>query len=185
MIFIRFNGCNLDCSFCDEKNKNHTSLKWQNIIETVRSFPCRNILLTGGEPLFQKNITGLIDSFIAAGYRIYIETNGTQTISLSPQNEKKIWFTVSPKEINTTIRASEYKFLYDEFSPHIYQLWGKVQPNLENWKKSCPHLFLQPVHYGHHSEKTIINLKKAVQIVQSHASLLRLSVQTHKYIGIE
>lgn len=81
-IFIRTTGCNLRCSFCDtkyayDKGKEMTA---DAIVEKISKFPCKNICLTGGEPLLQKDIIEVIDNLIKKGYKISIETNGSLSV---------------------------------------------------------------------------------------------------------
>ncbi len=185
LVFIRFKGCNLDCPFCDEKAKTGTFLTWQNIINKIQTYNCRNILLTGGEPLLQKNISHFIKELKERAYTIHIETNGTIPLNISPSLRKKLWITVSPKRTSFNIFADEYKFLYDEFSPDLCRLWSEISAHLAEWHASCPHLFLQPVFYDDAPARTKENLKQTINIVKKYPQFLRLSVQTHKYLGIK
>ena len=81
-VFIRFKGCNLNCSYCDTKWANETNAEYKNmtvneICEIVRNTGIKNVTLTGGEPLLQENIEGLIEKLILQGNRVEIETNGS------------------------------------------------------------------------------------------------------------
>ncbi len=185
MVFIRFQGCNLDCSFCDEREGKSDPISWEELLVKLRLFPCKNVLLTGGEPLLQKNIASVIENLAEKGYSIHIETNGTVPLKVSPGIREKIWITVSPKNLLLCIQADEYKFLYDRFTPSIEKLWNTFCPQLSEWYEQCSNLFLQPVHYARQPEKNKENLRHAVEIVKKHSQYLRLSIQTHKYIGIK
>lgn len=79
-VFIRLNGCNLRCRYCDtdyalKTQKNYISIK--DIYNKVKDYKCGNITITGGEPLVQENTLYLIDYLTKKGYRVNIETNGT------------------------------------------------------------------------------------------------------------
>ena len=50
------------------------------ILEKVRSFPSRNIIITGGEPTIVPKIEYLLEQFKADGYFLAIETNGLKTV---------------------------------------------------------------------------------------------------------
>jgi 7-carboxy-7-deazaguanine synthase len=86
--FIRFAGCNLGCTFCDtawanEPDAPYTSMSASDIYEAVRLSGIKNVTLTGGEPLLQKNIAELIDVLLAdASLSVEIETNGS--VDLAP-----------------------------------------------------------------------------------------------------
>lgn len=99
--FIRFCGCNLNCSYCDtpgsherqrpfcsvEKTRGHGDFAFlqnpmtvEDIVEVVDDLtPMRDISLTGGEPLLQVDLlTKLLPELRAKGYRVHLETNGTK-----------------------------------------------------------------------------------------------------------
>ncbi len=81
-VFMRFQGCNLDCSFCDTKwaNKEDIAIRFmttQELVDEVQHIGVRNVTLTGGEPLLQSGIAELITALGALGYRVEIETNGS------------------------------------------------------------------------------------------------------------
>jgi len=75
--FIRFSGCNLRCAFCDsayafEEGK---EMSIESIADSVPAKICNNIIITGGEPLLQKDLLSLLKTL--GHMNIYIETNGT------------------------------------------------------------------------------------------------------------
>ena len=81
-VFVRFTGCNLRCSYCDTKWANEPGCPYEEmspaqICEYVRSTGIKNVTLTGGEPLLQKDMDKLISLLISkCGVRVEIETNG-------------------------------------------------------------------------------------------------------------
>ena len=83
-VFIRFAGCNLNCTWCDTKyaalEKNAEEMSVDNILEMIKSYPCRNIVLTGGEPTIQNELTALCKELKLLNYHITKETNGTGNI---------------------------------------------------------------------------------------------------------
>ncbi len=85
-VFIRFQGCNLRCSFCDtqwanDKDTPTDSMTTQELVAYVQSTGIRNVTLTGGEPLLQPHIDELITALGALGYRVEIETNGSVSLN--------------------------------------------------------------------------------------------------------
>lgn len=80
--FIRFAGCNLDCSFCDTRwaNEPDCAVEWwtpQDLANWARFTPAQYVTLTGGEPLLQPLLTELIQYLLEAGKQVEIETNGS------------------------------------------------------------------------------------------------------------
>ena len=83
--FIRFQGCNLNCSYCDSKYANSDDAKYslmteEEIINYLNENKIKNVTLTGGEPLLQKNIKSLIFELLKLNYNVEIETNGSVNI---------------------------------------------------------------------------------------------------------
>jgi len=79
-VFIRTSGCNKQCPWCDTQYHNTgVDLTLDEILEAVRKLTtrCKEIIITGGEPTIQKNISELIRFLRKHGYKIQIETNGS------------------------------------------------------------------------------------------------------------
>ena len=84
-VFVRFAGCNLNCSFCDttwanEKDVEYTEMTTEDIVSYIEESKVANVTLTGGEPLLQKDICELIGALNAKGYYVEIETNGSVSL---------------------------------------------------------------------------------------------------------
>lgn len=83
VVFIRFAGCNLNCSYCDttwanEKDAIYKLMTSDDIYEYIKSTEIRNVTLTGGEPLLQEGIIELLNVLsIDDSIHIEIETNGS------------------------------------------------------------------------------------------------------------
>ena len=86
-IFIRFAGCNLNCSYCDttwanEKNVSYDLMSSTDIYEYIKSTKVKNITLTGGEPLLQHGILELLELLSKdTELSVEIETNGSVLIN--------------------------------------------------------------------------------------------------------
>ena len=102
-IFIRFSGCNLKCPFCDTDFSRYDELTDDDIIERIKDFPSRFVVLTGGEPSLQVD-TPLIDKLHAHGYEIAMETNGTHPVPAGID-----WTTCSPKGVTNIKSCDELK----------------------------------------------------------------------------
>ena len=84
-VFARFYGCNLNCTFCDTKLESFTEYEPLELLEEIRLYRGRrhSVSFTGGEPLLQKDfLKDVLKLTKRAGYRNYLETNGTLPRSL-------------------------------------------------------------------------------------------------------
>ena len=84
-VFLRTSGCNLRCWFCDTPfaswNPEGSQIEIDSIIEDVtsraRQENAQHVVITGGEPMLQKQITVLTSGLKKEGLHITIETAGT------------------------------------------------------------------------------------------------------------
>ncbi|MCJ7690026.1 MAG: putative 7-carboxy-7-deazaguanine synthase QueE [Clostridiaceae bacterium] len=83
VVFIRFAGCNLSCSYCDTTWANALDVRYDlmtsvDIYKYIKSTDIRNITLTGGEPLLQGGIIELLELLSKDKFlHVEIETNGS------------------------------------------------------------------------------------------------------------
>ena len=82
MLFIRFTGCPLRCSFCDTTYayEEGTTYDVQELVDIAADHGLDTVHLTGGEPLIQSDLPDLVERLLAAGHRVVIETGGSQDI---------------------------------------------------------------------------------------------------------
>ena len=168
-MFVRLAGCNLSCAFCDTDYALREIAPVDAIVARVRAEggDVPMVILTGGEPLAQRASLDLIDALRRDGRRVHIESNGTIATDLADD----VWLTVSPKErLNPAMaaRADEFKLIVDGRVP--LEWLAHVPP-------STP-VFLQP------EGNKPANVELAVAAAKRNPARLRLSLQTHKFIGV-
>jgi len=86
--FVRFTGCDLRCGYCDTAYAFHggKELSREAILAEVARFPTKLVLLTGGEPLLQRELPELAGDLLARGYEVTVETHGKRpTEALPPE----------------------------------------------------------------------------------------------------
>lgn len=77
-VFVRLAGCHLRCAYCDTAYAFHEggAMTFDAIVERVASHPCDLVEITGGEPLLQKGVFGLMRRLCDAGRTVLVETSG-------------------------------------------------------------------------------------------------------------
>ena len=78
-VFVRFAGCNLRCAWCDtsyawDTTADVTEMSASDIADYIKSTGIGHVTITGGEPLLQPGLIGLLSRL--ADYQVHIETNG-------------------------------------------------------------------------------------------------------------
>ena len=90
--FIRFAGCNLDCAYCDTRWANGPDAvaaaqarSADELVDWVRNAGVSAVTLTGGEPLLQAGLPGLVRQLLAVSeprpLRVEVETNGSCSVA--------------------------------------------------------------------------------------------------------
>lgn len=168
-VFVRLAGCNLSCDFCDTDYSLKRIMSVEQIVAAVRdaALACPMVILTGGEPLAQEESLALIDALRRDGRRVHVESNGTILAALPDD----VWLCVSPKERvdpRMAARADEAKLIVDERVPEEH---FALFPHLKT-------VLLQPE--GNKAR----NIEIALAYVKAHPERFRVSLQTHKFIGV-
>jgi 7-carboxy-7-deazaguanine synthase len=187
-VFLRFAGCNLwnglerdraaaVCTFCDtdfvgvdgdgggkfasaDALADHVAAMWRG-----RSGDPKLVVCTGGEPLLQLDAT-LIEALHARGFEIAVETNGTV---VAPSGLD--WICVSPKADAPVLQTSgqELKLVFPQPAA--------MPDRFEHL--AFERFWLQPMD----GPDQAANTAAAIDYCLTHPKW-RLSVQTHKYIGV-
>lgn len=187
--FVRFGGCNMwsgieanrerdaerneaECpKWCDTDFQARERVTAAEIANRIRALgPRRLIVLTGGEPMLQVD-DELLDALAPLYTRVQIETNGTTEPLF--QYHGFVYVTLSPKVHRSRIRllqADELKLVWPAYEPED---WASFQAH---------HRFLQAQADPDGRSPDIE--AKLVEYVQAHPEW-RLSLQTHKFLGIE
>lgn len=119
--FIRFKGCNLNCSYCDTKWANESSAPFEvmnedEIYSYIKSVGVKNVTLTGGEPLLRDDIDILLKRLaIDDSLNVEIETNGSILIEPFASIVKRPSFTLDYKlagsKMEHFMKTENYKYL--------------------------------------------------------------------------
>ena len=81
-VFVRLTGCHLRCDYCDTEYafNEGRSMSVEEIIGKVNRFCCNLVEITGGEPLLQQSVHGLMQRLCDEGNTVLLETSGAVDI---------------------------------------------------------------------------------------------------------
>ena len=115
-VFVRFTGCDLRCVYCDTAYAFHggRDLTRGEILAEVARFPSKLVLLTGGEPLLQRELPELAAELLALGYHVLVETHGQRPLDALPRQVVRI---VDVKTPGSGEVATDFRYL-DRLEPH-------------------------------------------------------------------
>lgn len=82
-VFVRLTGCPLRCVWCDTTYSftGGEAASVESVLAEVANYPVRQVCVTGGEPLAQKECLPLLSALCDAGYDVSLETSGALDIA--------------------------------------------------------------------------------------------------------
>ena len=91
-VFVRLTGCNLRCVWCDTPYAfdEGRRISIDEIVRAVDAYDCPLVEITGGEPLLQPEVYGLMNRLLEAGKTVMLETGGHIDISDVPPAVVKV-----------------------------------------------------------------------------------------------
>lgn len=189
-VFIRFRGCNLNCSYCDTKwagspDSPAEMLSAEELVEYVKSTGVVNVTLTGGEPLLQENLYELIEGLSKINCSVEIETNGSQPIAELSRKPCRPLFTLDYKLPSS---GMEDKMLMENYeylgSSDVVKFVAGSRADLEKAAEiigkydlavRCK-VYLSPV-YGKIKPAEMVDF-----MIEKNLNAVRLQLQLHKFI---
>ncbi len=185
-VFVRFQGCNIRCPWCDQPDalqfsKANTSVK--EVIDFVLESNFRHVVITGGEPMAHEGLAELVRALLDIGRSVQIETNGTIWREELEPFAKKIHITCSPKAVvrfsvhpKILEYAKELKFVVDRELEAEVLLREEFRKFLENSA-----VVLQPESNRHDMFRKAMDIQREVA---ARGFSVRLIPQIHKFFGI-
>lgn len=174
--FIRLGGCDVGCVWCDVKDSwpmdTHPVYSVKQLVALVKATPAKLVVITGGEPLMHE-LGPLTAALQTAGCRTHMETSGAGKLTGSWD-----WITCSPKKFKPAtaeVLAAAHELKVVVYHKSDIQWAEQFLPSLN---PTC-NLMLQP-----EWSKMQEMLPLIITYLQAHLEW-RLSLQTHKWIGVE
>src|SRR6056297_781769 len=109
--FIRLQGCNLNCSWCDTPEARSmdggTEISIQDILPKVST---KHVLITGGEPLLQRiDTASLIQALLDHGHVVQVETNGTYPIPTAFLSHPNVYWVIDYKTPSSGMHRNPFR----------------------------------------------------------------------------
>lgn len=200
-IFVRLQGCPVGCPWCDTKHTWETKAEMATSPDAIimqteetehyfisdpaqllaifkqQGYYAKHVVITGGEPCMY-DLVPLTRLLKEQGFTSQIETSGTFEVQCDPDT----WVTVSPKinmrggyaVLESALRRADEVKHPIAMQKHIDELDALLAPLGEDVPK---HICLQPI--SQQPRATSLAIETCIR------RNWRLSLQTHKYIGIE
>jgi len=173
-LFLRLPFCNLQCPWCDTSFNTFKEYALEDFLKFTRQESSRLCVVTGGEPTKNKQLPEIVNLLKDEGFEVACESNGTY----SPY-ERIDWLTVSPKSFqeipyfvheDAFKKASEFKYVVDAaFDFSI----------LDRHDLNDGRLYYLSPEFG--------DMKGSIEKIINYMierPLWKLSLQTHKWIGV-
>jgi len=149
-VFIRLTGCPLRCQYCDTSYAFYGGeiMLIEDIINQVKKFNCKDICVTGGEPLAQINSKKMLNQLVDLGFQVSLETGGSISLAGIDKKVKIVMDIKTPdsgeatknrwENIDLLKKSDELKFVI--CSREDYQ-WSKDIIDKYKINEMCPILF--------------------------------------------
>lgn len=190
-VFVRFTGCNLNCSYCDTKWANEPNAEYKlmtdrEILSRIKETGIKNVTLTGGEPLLREGIHELLEEIAKDGFlQAEIETNGSIDLKPFCDIENRPSFTMDYK---LPLSGMEKHMCLENFEILEKKDTVKfVSGSIEDLKKALEiirkydlsrrcHVYISPV-FGSIEPAKIVDF-----MVENKLNDVNLQLQLHKFI---
>ena len=183
-VFVRLTACDLRCSWCDTAYAFHEGTKrsLDSVLAEVDAYRCPLVEVTGGEPLLQADVYPLMESLLARGRTVLLETGGHRSTVRVPaavvtildvkcpgsgESEKNDWTNLDRLQSH-----DEVKFVIKDRTDYEYA--RDVISRCELTRRAAA-VHLSPVH-------AVMGPRTLAEWVLADHLSVRVQLQLHKYI---
>jgi len=180
---VRTTGCDLRCGYCDSPFafQGGKEMTLDDITREVDLLGAPLVLLTGGEPMLQRDLPALAARLLAGGYRVMIETSGAHSLASLPDEVVRI------VDVKTPASGESHRMRWDllaELRPRDAAKFVVAAEGAYRW--ACDvirqhdlggrtEVLLSPVH-GRLDPKNLVTWMLRDRLPA------RLNLQLHKYV---
>ncbi len=204
-VFVRLQGCNLRCSYCDTmyavEGDDYRQMNVGEVVAAVESYRAEcgvdAVTLTGGEPMLHAGVEDLLQALCEKGFLVNVETNGTvpckwrfpglfytmdwkcESSGMSAKMRMENLETLGAEDVLKFVVGSVEDL--DETARVVDELHQRKNLGCTDGKMSntMPHIFVSPVFGKLEYEKIVEWMLSEKVMVQNKA---RFQVQLHKVI---
>jgi 7-carboxy-7-deazaguanine synthase len=183
-VFVRLTACDLRCSWCDTPYAFHEGRKMtvDEVLAEVDRHGCDLVEITGGEPLLQHDVYGLMDRLLQGGRRVLLETGGHISMERVPTAVTRIVDVKCPgsgeagkmdwSNLERLSARDEVKFVVKDRADYDYAREVIQQYDLA---PRCGAVLLSPVH-------DVLPPRTLAEWVLKDRLPARIQLQVHKFI---
>lgn len=182
-VFVRLTGCPLRCTWCDTTYSftGGEAASIESVLAEVGRYPARQVCVTGGEPLSQKECLPLLKALCDAGYEVSLETSGALDISGVDPRVSRIMDLKAPdsgesaknrwENLACLNARDELKIIIASRADYD---WARVQLHEQSLADRCPVLF-SPA-------QGLIEARELAEWILADGLNVRFQMQLHKLL---
>ncbi len=183
-VFVRLTACDLRCSWCDTPYAFHEGSKraLDDVLLEVDGYDCPLVEVTGGEPLLQEAVYPLMESLLARGKTVLLETGGHRSTVRVPEDVVTILDVKCPgsgeshrncwENLSHVRPHDEVKFVVRDRADYEFAREVIAQRSLAGRVAA---IHMSPVH-------GVLDPKTLSEWVLADRLPVRVQLQLHKYI---
>ncbi len=196
--FVRLAGCNLRCDWCDSEYT-FTGGRKMSIDEVEGEVkvlaPTGLVEITGGEPMLQeREVVPLMESLVACGYTVLLETSGERPLERVPKAVHKIVDVKCPdsgeggtfrmENLPTLSPADEAKFVISSRADYEFarEFTGKHELTRRTGGVVFSPAFRKDASETRDTSHCLVDPRELAEWIVADGLNVRLGLQLHKFI---
>jgi 7-carboxy-7-deazaguanine synthase len=183
-LLVRAAGCNLRCHYCDSRYAlgQGRETPAAEVLRLAEAAGIPRVCVTGGEPLLQRDLPTVLETLLAGGYQVTVETNGTLPVTRLPSGVAKVMDVKTPgsgypgsfcePNLSSMGPGDQYKFVLLDRRDYM---WACERMRRWHLGSSGEEVLMSPVH-------GVLDPGTLADWIIADGTPARLQVQLHKYL---